>query len=56
MILGKVEGSWEPRLDWACQEEEPVPSESAGNLMPGCAGNFYLAGVRIETVLESCHW
>lgn len=31
---------------------EPVPPERAGNLMPGCAGNFYLAGVRIETVVE----
>lgn len=28
MILRKAEGSWEPRLDWASQEEENRPGAS----------------------------
>lgn len=58
MILRKVEGSWEPHLDWACQEEESSPGASPiGKCRQsgGCVGNFYLVGVRIETVFESCH-
>lgn len=60
MILRNVEGSWESGLDWVCQEVETnsgaSSTESAGNLVTGCLGNFYPVGKRIEAVSESCHW